>query len=319
MKNLLIVGVETVVGANLAATWADRARVVGLSTGPEINVSGCEIFHCDRSNGDTVRKWLNQTQAAHVIYCGAAARSAWESPTLTRRASEESAAKSLDHAAASAWAAAAAEAGIHFTLISSDAVFTGPWMFHEENSVALCDSAEAKSIRTTEDRVREVCPKSLIIRTNAFGWSPIGTPGGWLESVLTALEHNRSIDLDPISHATPILASDLADYLEAALEDELTGVFHIAGAERVSPHRFARQLASAFEFAAPYSRTIRELETRPTGFGRGETSLQSRRFRGEYDCTMPLLSEGISRLLEQHRSGYRDRLAGEAILAGKAA
>ena len=136
---------------------------------------------------------------------------------------------------------------------------------------------------------------------------------------MTALENNQPIDLDPISHATPILACDLADYLEAALEDELAGVFHIAGAERVSPHQFARQLAMAFDLAAPHSRTIRELQTRPTGFGRGETSLQTHRFRGEYDCTMPLLSEGISRLLEQHRSGYRDRLAGETVLADKAA
>lgn len=309
MKNILIVGIETVVGANLAATWADRARVIGLSALPEIHVSGCETFHCDRSNGDTVRKWLNQTQASHVVYCGNAARSVWESP-----------AKSLDNSAAGAWAAGTAEAGIHFTLISSDAIFTGPWMFHDENTEALCNSAEAKSIRTTEDHVREVCPKSLIVRTNAFGWSPVGTTGGgWIESVLTALENNRPIDLDPISHATPILASDLADYLEAALEDELTGVFHIAGAERVSPHQFARQLASAFELAAPHCRTVRELETRPTGFGRGETSLQSRRFRSEYDCTMPLISEGISRLLEQQQSGYRDRLAGEAVLASKAA
>ena len=308
MKNILIVGIETVVGANLAATWADRAQVVGLSTGPEIKVSGCETYPCDRSNGDSIRKWLHQAQAAHVIYCGGAARSSWESS-----------AKSLDHSAVGAWASAAAEAGIHFTLISSDAVFTGPWMFHEENSAALCDSAEAKSIRATEDRVREVCPKSLIIRTNAFGWSPIGAAGGWLESMLAALESNQPIDLDPISHATPILASDLADYLEAALEDELTGLFHIAGAERVSPHRFVRQLSSAFEFAAPHSRTVRELQTRPTGFGRGESSLQTRRFREEYDCTMPLLSEGIARLLEQDRSGYRDRLAGEAVLTGKAA
>ena len=308
MKTLLIVGLETVVGANLAATWSERTRVVGLSTGPEINVCGCETAICDRYAADTARAWLSQTQARHVIFCGAAARSAWEPAT-----------KSLNDSAAGQWAAGAAEVGAHFTLISSDAIFTGPWMFHEEGSLALCDSAEAKSIRATEDRVREACPQSLIIRTNAFGWSPIGAANGWLESVLTALEDNRSLDLDPISHATPILASDLADYLEAALDDELTGTFHIAGAERVSPHQFARQLALAFEFSAPESRTVRELSARPTGFGRGETSLQTRRFRNEYDCTMPLLSEGIARLLEQHRSGYRDRLSSEITCTDKAA
>ena len=308
MKTLLIVGVETVVGANLAATWADRARVVGLSTGPDINVCGCEIGTCERATADTVRKWLHQTQPTHVIYCGAAARSAWESS-----------AKSLDDSAARIWANGVAETGAHFTFISSDSLFSGPWMFHEESSTSLCSSGEAQSIRETEECVREGCPKSLIVRTNAFGWSPLGTNGGWIEAVLSSLENNRPDELDPISHGTPILATDLADYLEAALEDELTGTFHIAGAERVSPHQFARQLAAAFEFSAPHSRTVSELSARPTGFGRGETSLQTRKFRNEYDCTMPLLTEGIARLVEQQASGFRNRLKVECIRSGKAA
>lgn len=308
MKTLLIVGVETVVGANLAAMWSDRMRVVGLSTRPNINVSGCEIGVCERMTADHVRKWVNQTQPTHVVYCGAAARSSWESAT-----------KSLDDSAASTWANGAAEAGAHFTLISSDAVFSGPWMFHEENSKSLCASKEADSIRETEEAVSEACPKTLIVRTNAFGWSPFGTNGGWIESLLTSLENNRSVELDPISHATPILATDLADCLEAALEDELIGTFHIAGSERVSPHQFVQKLATAFELTVPQSRTVRELAARPTGFGRGETSLQTRRFRNEYDCSMPLFSEGISRLVEQQESGFRSRVLGESICAGKAA
>ncbi len=308
MKTLLIVGVDTVVGANLAASWSDRARVIGLSTGPEINISGCEMGTCERASADVVRKWLNQTQATHVVYCGIASRSSWE-PT----------AKTIDDPAASAWANGAAESGTHFTLISSDAVFSGPWMFHEENSKSLCASKNADAIRETEETISEICPKSLVVRTNAFGWSPMGLNGGWLEAMLTSLEHNDSADIDPISHATPILATDLADCLEAALEDELIGTYHIAGADRVSPHQFATQLAIAFELNAPQSRTVSELAARPLGFGRGETSLQTRLFRKEYDCSMPLVSEGITRLVEQQAAGFRSRLLGEGVFVSRAA
>jgi len=303
VKTLLIVGVETVVGANLAASWSDRARVIGLSAGPEINISGCEMGTCERASADVVRRWLNQTQATHVVYCGVASRSSWEP-----------AAKTMEDPAASIWANGAAEAGAHFTLISSDAVFSGPWMFHEENSKSLCASKNADAIRECEEEVSESCPKSLIVRTNAFGWSPVGLNGGWLEALLTSLENNDSADIDPISHATPILATDLA-----ALEDELVGVYHIAGAERISPHQFATQLASAFELSAPQSRTVSELAARPLGFGRGETSLQTRLFRKEYDCSMPLVSEGIARLVEQQAAGFRSRLLGEGVFVSKAA
>ncbi len=307
MKTFLIVGVETVVGANLAASWSEKERVIGLAAGPGISLPGCDRAVLEQPSAEGIRQCLQRTRATHVIFCGAAARSTWEP-----------AGPSFANTDAELWAAAAAEAELHFTMISSDAVFTGPWMFHDENCATLCPSPEATEIRHIETRVCEVCTKSLIVRTNAFGWSPTGKHG-WLESVLSALENNRALELDPICHGTPILASDLADYLAPALEDELTGVFHIAGAERVSPYQFAKQLASAFELGTPASRTIRELSARPTGFGRGEASLQTRRFRTEYDCSMPMLSEGLARLVEQHRSGVRDRLCGQTVRQGKAA
>ncbi len=307
MKTLLIVGVDTVVGANLAACWSETARVFGLSAGPEIEIAGCQTAICEKASAESTRRWIQQVHPQQVIYCGAASRSAWEGS-----------AKTSEDGAAEAWATAAAQNGIHFTLISSDAIFTGPWMFHGEDSESFCDSAEARAIRATEARVQAACPKSLIIRSNAFGWSARKS-GGWIESLIAALESNRAIELDPIGHASPILASDLADYLEAALQDELIGVFHVAGAERINSHQFLNRLATAFDLNTSAPKSIRELSDRPTGFARGEASLNTKRFCGEYDCAMPLLSEGIERLVEQHRSGYRDRLSGSAMPSGKAA
>lgn len=307
MKTFLIVGIESAVGANLAASWCEQTRVVGLASGSSISLAGCEGASLECGSRDDIRRCVQQSRASHVIFCGAAARSSWGSTG-----------DAFQNSDAVLWATAAAQEKRHFTMISSDAVFTGPWMFHGEESTSNCPSAEATAIREAEARVREASDKSLIIRTNAFGWSPAGS-NGWLESILDGLEQNRVLELDPICHATPILASDLADYLDPALDDELTGVFHIAGAERVSPYQFARRLAAAFELGSPATRTIRELGSRPTGFGRGETSLQTRRFRSDYECSMPLLNDGLTRLVEQHRSGYRDRLYGRTPRHGKAA
>lgn len=307
MKTFLIVGIESVVGANLAANLCGQTRVVGISAGSNNSLPGCERVTLERGNADAISNCMQQTRATHVIFCGSAARSFWEP-----------AGKGFENSEAMLWATATAQEKRHFTLISSDAVFTGPWMFHDEHSAATCSSSEATAIRQVETRVREACDNSLIVRTNAFGWSTSGSKG-WLETLLSRMENNQPLELDPIGHATPILASDLADYLDPALDDELTGIFHIGGAERVSPHQFARQLASAFEVGSPATRTIRELAARPTGFGRGETSLQTRRFRSEYDCAMPLLNEGLVRLVEQNRSGYRDRLCGQTTRQDKAA
>ena len=148
MKTFLIVGVETVVGANLAASWSEQARVIGLSAGSGISLPGCERANLEQPSAEGIRQCLQQTRATHVIFCGAAARSTWES-----------AGKSFANSDAELWAAASAQAELHFTMISSDAVFTGPWMFHDETSAALCPSIEATEIRNIESRVREVCAK----------------------------------------------------------------------------------------------------------------------------------------------------------------
>lgn len=307
VKTFLIVGVETVVGANLAAEWSARHRVLGISADPRVSVPGGNLIEINSSSAETIRQGLQLCGATHVVYCGAAARSTWEGKAAAVLPSNPE-----------VWAMAAANAGIHVTLISSDAIFTGPWMFHDEDCDSICSSEEAVAFRESEQRVLNANPKALVIRTRAFGWSPLGADG-WLESLLSSLEDHRPIELDPFCHATPIHASDLADYLEAALLDELTGVYHIAGAERVNPHQFVQRFSALFGLDAPPSHSIRGLTARPTGFARGETSLLTSRFQREYDCTMPMLNEGLQRLLEQHESGYREQLRTPPIRHGKAA
>ena len=104
------------------------------------------------------------------------------------------------------WARAVRDAGCRLTYLSSDAVFTGPWLFHAEDSPHHCQSLEAVRLRSYEELVARVVPDALIVRTHAFGWSPDGE--GWVESLLGDLE-DRAADADPVRHATPILATDL--------------------------------------------------------------------------------------------------------------
>ena len=78
MKTFLIVGVDTVVGANLAASWSEQARVIGLSSGSKFQWPGCTHAILERSSVEGLRQCLQQMRATHVIFCGAAARSTWE-------------------------------------------------------------------------------------------------------------------------------------------------------------------------------------------------------------------------------------------------
>jgi dTDP-4-dehydrorhamnose reductase len=160
--------------------------------------------------------------------------------------------------------------------------------------------------------VGERRPDSLVVRTNAFGWSPLGDsdPQPWLEGLINRLQLGQRPRLDCLRHASPILATDLALVLTKAWRCGLTGPYHIAGAERVNPLQFARRLAHQFALPFVADSEAEALTDRVQGFGRGETSLQTRKVRRALGIGLPLVSEGIQRLYEQHLGGHRDRLRG---------
>ncbi|MBX3443266.1 MAG: sugar nucleotide-binding protein [Planctomyces sp.] len=308
MERTLIVGAESVVGANLCVHWSPRFEVAAVSP-RSISLSGCQVLPNpgSRRSPETL---LAEVQPDVVVYCGPESRSPWEAA--------HSGPIEADAESAAAWASAARDAGAAHVHLSSDAVFTGPWMFHDEASECFCPSPSSRAIRLVEDAVSERHPEACIVRTHAFGWSP-DSRAGWLEVLLSTIEARRPLGLDAVRHATPMLATDLADVLEAMLAGGLTGTFHVAGAERVSPMGLAQRLASQFNLPWIPSGRDRALTEPPHGFGAGECSLQTKKIRGELCRAMPLLSESLDRLEAQQINGHRERLSPNATVQLRAA
>lgn len=296
MDSLLIVGVDSMVGANMLASLNGLQPVTGIALKTELATPGTTYEVCRSTSPDVIRRLVDRINPDRIVFCGPAANPGWgeQAPTET------------DHAQAQAWLKALADHTAPLTLISSDSIFTGPWMFHSENSDSLCPSVEATILRQIEAAAMAQRGDVLIIRTHAFGWSP--QANGWLENLLDDLEGRRPLQLDCVRHASPILVTDLLAVLQKAWQSGLTGTYHIAGAERVNPVQFARRMAH--EFALPFATVAgcESLTDRATGFGRGETSLQTRKVRRALGMGLPLFSEGMERLYRQHLDGYRDRV-----------
>jgi dTDP-4-dehydrorhamnose reductase len=305
VDRLLIAGVDSVVGANLAVLWGGRRPVTGLCWQHPLAIEGCEVEGPTSPLQPAAARML-ASQPDWVVFCGPGSVSSWneQRPDWS----------SCDWPRAAAeWAEAAREWGAEFTLISSDAVFTGPWMFHRETGACFCDSAEARLLRQTEQAVLTANPQALVVRTNAFGWAPLPELAGLPEQIVDTLTNDGHLRLDCQRHATPILVTDLAGVLEEAHVKKLAGIHHIGGGERVNPFRFACLLAD--QFGLP----LAGLNAHDLGangrreFGGGETSLQSRRIRKTLNVPLPLIREAVAQLHDQHVSGYRDRFQSESF------
>jgi dTDP-4-dehydrorhamnose reductase len=307
VEQLLVAGIDTVVGANLAAHLSDKYRVLGISSAASVSIEGCETAVVPSDDAHSVRQLAAAHRPDRIVLCGHAGDSAWHQ--IAGRIAPPAAIES-----ARAWTRTARELDLPLTLISSDAVFTGPWMFHAEGSKSFCSSAPARSLRALESCVLEECPTALVVRTHAYGWSPLADGPGWIEGIVAALESERPGIFECAPHGTPILATDLAEILPHVWEAELSGIYHIAGAERVNPHRFVCALARVFDLAPPRATVLAPAEAAGSAFGQGETSLRSDAIHRAVGLPMPMLIEGLQRLRDQQGGGYDRRFRGSRRL-----
>ena len=125
------------------------------------------------------------------------------------------------------------------TYLSSDAVFTGPWMFHGEDDQNFCDSAAAARILRQEARLRAIHPGALVVRTHVFGWGR----GGWLNRFEHFAGEREPESLDCVPHATPLYAGLLPPVLDEIHAAGVTGILHVAGSERIDQYGLGCRLA----------------------------------------------------------------------------
>ena len=62
-----------------------------------------------------------------------------------------------------------------------------------------------------------------------------GVEPGLVERIAQSLMDAAAPPVDGWRYATPILAADLAEFLLRAAERNLTGLYHLSGAERTNP------------------------------------------------------------------------------------
>jgi dTDP-4-dehydrorhamnose reductase len=303
MERLLITGVDSVVGANLALALRDRWEVVGLYFHQPVELPGCRTLPCGATPAELSAAVRGETPA-WTIHAGPLAISSWDSGTPAGLQREP--------AAVAALAEAVAHTGGTLHCIATDAVFAGPLMFHDESSARSGVSHLAAIAAQVEDALRPRAESVLVARTNAYGWSVTPRTAGFVERAWASIAAHATVNADAERHATPILASDLAELLLVAWQRRLRGVCHLAGAERASPARVVAELAALQGERAALAMQAEQPRDGGKATAALETSLNTRRARRELGVPLPLLREGLARFADQAANGHRDLLRAAA-------
>ncbi len=198
--------------------------------------------------------------------------------------------------------------GARCVFISSNAVFDGAHPpYREEDPVRAVNRYGAIKIEA-ERWVREACPVPwVVIRPILmYGWPHPGGRGNVVTRWLERLERGEAVEVDERLITMPLWVGDCSGAIWAAVTRQRTGLYHVAGADRLSLLTFARRVARVFQgneaLIRPASASwLSRFAPRPT-----DTSFVTRKMEQELGIRPLGVLEGLAmmhRAQVAHRGG----------------
>ncbi|MEM3630612.1 MAG: dTDP-4-dehydrorhamnose reductase [Nitrososphaerota archaeon] len=131
--------------------------------------------------------------------------------------------------------------------ISTDYVFDGSKGMYKEEDEPNPINFYGYSKLLGEKIIEKIEGEYLIARASViYGSKPASGKTNFALWILDNLNKNQNIKVLTDQYVSPTLNTNLAEILLEAYERNITGIYHIAGAERVSRYEFALKLAEVF-------------------------------------------------------------------------
>ena len=298
---ILITGASGLLGGNLAVTAYQRSEnLVAVYNNHAMHMPHVESVSTDLSNSKLAAALMNTYHPSWIIHCAGLA-------DVDRCEENPEEAWRLNVELAENLASAAEQHGIGLLYISTDSVFGGDTGSYSEADIPAPLNVYARSKLAGENAVRRITSHYLIVRTNIYGWN-MHRKTSLAEWMLQNLESGVGIRGFTDVIFAPILVNDLSELLLDMIKCDLTGLFHVGGAESCSKYEFALYLADVFglrkELVEPVSIEDSGMRApRPKN-----TSLQSSKIRQALRRPMPDLKSGLKRFKALRDSGFREQL-----------
>ena len=139
--------------------------------------------------------------------------------------------------------------GAKLVHISTDHVFSGSNSMMAEDDPIGTINVYARTKAEAECLVLDACPTAIVARTNFFGW---GLPyrKSFSDKIIETLKDRMKISLFSDAFFTPILMESLILATHKLIDAGASGIFHIAGDERLSKYEFGLRIAHFFGYEA---------------------------------------------------------------------
>lgn len=298
--NIAITGACGLLGAHLAAALSDRHRVVGFDRHPWWGTRPIALHFGDLADRDAMRAFLDDAKPDVLIHCAA---------MVNVDACEERPSEAyFVNGTLTGLLARAIPAECRMVYVTTDGIFRGDTTMQRETDLPCPRTVYGRSKLHGEWETHIAAADHLIIRTNFYGWSG-GIKSTFAEWLHRALVTGEAITLFDDFWFTPIYVSDLVTRIVALISEGHTGIFHVAGRERVSKYDFGIRLAAAGGFStARVSRGSIGNARLPAPRPR-DMSLSSEKLEMLLGLSAPDCESGLSRFLADRGRVLEERVA----------
>ena len=137
--------------------------------------------------------------------------------------------------------------GARLLFVSTEYVFDGRRGLYNEDEPPHPVTQYGRTKWQAEQQVAKLATNWSILRTSiVYGWPEPGQRN-YAPMLIESLRQGQPRPASPDVYRTPVYVEYLADAIAKIAVRNLTGVFHVAGADWVSMYDFARSIARAFD------------------------------------------------------------------------
>jgi dTDP-4-dehydrorhamnose reductase len=198
-----------------------------------------KLFRLDVRNIESIKNLFNKIKPDIVINCAALTNLDYleENPEI---------AFEVNSVGAENLAIVCNENDSHLIHISTDGIFDGKSNKYDENSIPNPINVYGKSKLQGEINIQKNLKKSLIVRTNFFGYNEDqNNLFTWIYNSLK--QKNPIIGFDDVFF-NPLNLSNLSHLLSKCILNSNTGIINLSNDEIISKYNFALKIAHKFNF-----------------------------------------------------------------------
>jgi dTDP-4-dehydrorhamnose reductase len=235
LEKVLITGSGGLLGSRLASNLSGDCEVISTHYEPFQRPNFRLMDVVDRTQVFTV---VRETSPDAVVHTAAATN-------VDKCETDRGWALNVNSVGTRNVAEACASIGARLIYVSTDYVFDGLKGLYEEEDEPNPVNYYGLTKLQGENYVRETCENHIIARTSVvYGWNQ--RRPNFATWVVDSLRNRRRISVVEDHYNSPTLADELAEIIRKMLHSEKSGVYHVAGGERISRHGFALKIAETF-------------------------------------------------------------------------